>query len=166
MAEGWGGRCHLTLNPGHPIGHPSLTPTTHATTVSQLLLLAGVRNLSCTATALPNILDACTSCLNPPFSPEESATRWCTVQRPGWGQLRWEFTVSERTVHQTWGTWWCFHGASPSDLGRARRFQLLEEGTEKCPARDGGWSGGRCLPELIQSSVSHTLMRQWLPTIV
>ena len=34
-----GGRGHLTLNSGHPIGHPGLTPTTHATTVSQLSLL-------------------------------------------------------------------------------------------------------------------------------
>ena len=56
---------HLTLNPGHLIGHPGLTPTTHARTASQLSLLSGVQMLSCTATALPDTLDARTSCLNP-----------------------------------------------------------------------------------------------------
>ena len=64
MAEGWGGRGHLMLNPGRPIRPPALTPTTHATTVSQLSLLAAVWIISATATALPDILDACTSCLD------------------------------------------------------------------------------------------------------
>ena len=36
----------------------------------------------------------------------------------------------------------CFHGASPSDpRAMSRRFQLLEVGTERCPARDSRWSG-------------------------
>ena len=39
--------------------------------------------------------------LNPPLSPEESATRGCTVQQPGGDRLCWEFTVSERAVRQT-----------------------------------------------------------------
>ena len=56
-----GNTSHLTLNPGHPIGHPGLTPTTHATTASQLSLLSGVQRLYCNATALSDTLDARTS---------------------------------------------------------------------------------------------------------
>ena len=65
------------------------------------------------------------------LSPEESATRGHTVQRPGWDQPRWEFTVSERAVRQT----------SATHLRSSNAVSAAHHPRARSQARDSGWSG-------------------------
>ena len=152
MADGWGGRGHLTLNPGHPIGHPGLTPTTHAITTSQLSLLSGVWSLSCAVMALPDTLDARTSCLNP------SLPGWelhADVRCSSHGETGcWEFTVSERAVRQTSATRLCSsdgvsaaHYPPTLELGRGWDASSCWRRGPRGVRRGTADGRGRCLPE-------------------